>query len=89
MAVATVLHSFDIIPFPASAVMMLRTLGCRASGRIYENASVSAPPDMRWVWSVTAIVPATPGVTNGTAATRVEAMARFRAAWEKASRPSP
>jgi hypothetical protein len=22
-------------------------------GRIYENASVSAPPDMRWFWSVT------------------------------------
>jgi hypothetical protein len=38
-------------------------------GRIYEDAHLSTPPDMRWVWSVTAIVPATPGVTNGTAAT--------------------
>jgi hypothetical protein len=53
-------------------------------GRIYENASVSTPPDMRWVWSVTAIVPATRGVTNGTAATREKAMAKFRAAWELA-----
>jgi predicted DNA-binding ribbon-helix-helix protein len=43
-------------------------------GRIYENASVSAPPDMRWFWSVTAIAPATPGVTNGTAATREQAI---------------
>jgi hypothetical protein len=50
--------------------------------RIYENASVSAPPDMRWFWSVTAIAPATAGVTNGTAATRVEALAKFRAAWD-------
>jgi hypothetical protein len=29
------------------------------------------------------------GATNGTAATREEAMQRFRAAWEKASRASP
>jgi hypothetical protein len=36
------------------------------------------------LWSVTAIVPATPGQTNGTAATREEAMAKFRAAWERA-----
>jgi hypothetical protein len=52
-------------------------------GRIYENASVSAPPDMRWFWSVTAIAPARSGVTNGTAATRVEALAKFRAAWDQ------
>jgi predicted RNase H-like HicB family nuclease len=38
---------------------------------------------MRWVWSVAAIVPATPGVTNGTAATLDEAKARFREAWER------
>jgi len=38
---------------------------------------------MRWFWSVF-IVPATRGVTNGTAATREEAMAKFRGAWEKA-----
>jgi hypothetical protein len=53
-------------------------------GRIYEDAHLSTPPDMRWFWSVTAIVPATSGRTNGTAATREEAMAKFRAAWEKA-----
>jgi hypothetical protein len=53
-------------------------------GRIYENPSVSAPPDMRWFWSVTAIVPVTPGVTNGTSATRVEALTKFREAWMKA-----
>jgi hypothetical protein len=52
-------------------------------GRIYEDAT-AALPELRWFWSVTAIVPATPGVTNGTAATREEAMAKFRAAWEKA-----
>jgi hypothetical protein len=52
-------------------------------GRIYEEPSASTPPDMRWFWSVF-IVPATRGVTNGTAATREEAMAKFRGAWEKA-----
>jgi hypothetical protein len=25
-------------------------------GRIYEDASATTPPDMRWFWSVTAIV---------------------------------
>jgi hypothetical protein len=29
------------------------------------------------------VTPATPGVTNGTAATREEAMAKFRAAWDQ------
>ena len=53
-------------------------------GRIYEDASASTPPDMRWFWSITAIVPATKGVTNGTAATRDEAMAKFRVAWDNA-----
>jgi hypothetical protein len=47
-------------------------------GRIYEDASASTPPDMRWFWSVL-VTPATPGLTNGTAATREEAMAKFRA----------
>jgi hypothetical protein len=32
-------------------------------------------------WSIITIVPGTPGVTNGTAATREEAMAKFRVAW--------
>jgi hypothetical protein len=59
-------------------------------GRIYEDASASTPPELRWFWSVTAIVPATPGLTNDTAATREEAMAKFRAAWEsRGSRPQP
>jgi len=48
-------------------------------GRIYEDASASTPPDMRWFWSITAIVPAVPNLTNGYAATREEAMAKFRA----------
>ena len=34
-------------------------------GRIYENADLGMPPDMRWFWSVM-VVPATPGRTNGT-----------------------
>jgi hypothetical protein len=33
-------------------------------GRIYEDASASTPPYMRWVWSVTEIVPAIPNRTN-------------------------
>jgi hypothetical protein len=53
-------------------------------GRILESGSRFEPPELRWGWSITAIVPATPGVTNGTAATREEAMAKFRWAWEKA-----
>jgi hypothetical protein len=52
-------------------------------GRILESGSRFDPPDLRWFWSVM-VVPATPGVTNGTAATREEAMAKFRAAWTKA-----
>lgn len=32
----------------------------KAVGRIYERASALGPPDMRWFWSVTAIVPAIP-----------------------------
>jgi hypothetical protein len=39
---------------------------------------------MRWVWSVTAIVPTTPGVTNGNAATLEEAKTKFRDNWTKA-----
>jgi hypothetical protein len=54
-------------------------------GRIYEpRGSRFGPPELQWGWSIIAIVPGTPGVTNGTAATREEAMAKFRAAWEKA-----
>jgi hypothetical protein len=56
----------------------------KAIGRIYEQGGVGEPPDMRWFWSIM-ITPAVPGVTNGTAATREEAMAKFRAAWEKAA----
>jgi hypothetical protein len=52
-------------------------------GRIYEDDPL-ALPDIRWFWSIM-IVPATPGVTNGTAATREEAKAAFRAAWERRS----
>jgi hypothetical protein len=52
-------------------------------GRIYDNGSAGTPPDMRWPWSLM-VTPATPGRTNGTATTREQAMAKFRAAWEKA-----
>ena len=52
-------------------------------GRILEEGSRFGPPELRWGWSMF-IVPATPGVTNGTAATREEAMAKFRDAWTKA-----
>jgi hypothetical protein len=52
-------------------------------GRIYGDGSRFGPPDVRWGWSITAIVPASPA-THGTAATLEEAKAKFRAAWEKA-----
>jgi hypothetical protein len=54
-------------------------------GRIQEEGSRFGPPELQWGWSLF-IVPAKPGVTNGTAATREEAMATFRAAWEKAKK---
>jgi hypothetical protein len=49
-------------------------------GRIYEDASASTPPELRWLRSVTAIVPAIPNRTNGHAPTLDEAKAKFRAA---------
>jgi hypothetical protein len=49
-------------------------------GRTYEDASASTPPELRWFWSVTAIVPAIPNRTNGHASTLEEAKAGFRAA---------
>jgi hypothetical protein len=49
----------------------------KAVGRIYEDASASTPPELRRLWSVTAIVPAIPNVTNGYAATLDEAKASF------------
>ena len=53
-------------------------------GRIYEpRGSRFGPSELRWGWSIITIVPGTPGVTNGTAATREEAMAKFRAAWDQ------
>ena len=56
----------------------------KAVGRILESGSRFQPPDLRWSWSITSIWPATKGVTNGTTATREEAMMKFRAAWDKA-----
>jgi hypothetical protein len=53
-------------------------------GRIYEDGSASTPPELRWFWSVTAIVPAVPNRTNRQAATLDEAKAKFREAWQKA-----
>jgi hypothetical protein len=43
-----------------SAFLGYRPLG-KVVGRIYEDASASAPPDMRWFWSITEIVPAVSG----------------------------
>jgi hypothetical protein len=54
-------------------------------GRIHEDASASTSPEVRWFWSVTEIVPAVPNLTNGHAATREEAMAKFCEAWMRAS----
>jgi hypothetical protein len=53
-------------------------------GRIYKpRDSRFGPPELRWGWSIITIVPGTPGVTNGTAATLDEAEAKFRAAWDQ------
>jgi hypothetical protein len=49
-------------------------------GRILQEGSEFEPPELRWTWSITSIWPATRGVTNGTATTREQAMAKFRAA---------
>jgi hypothetical protein len=46
-------------------------------GRILEEGSRFGSPELRWDWSIIAIVPATPA-THGTAVTRDEAMAKFR-----------
>jgi hypothetical protein len=53
-------------------------------GRIYEDAHLSTPPELRWFWSVTAIVPAIPNRTNGHPTTREEAMAAFAMLWRGA-----
>jgi hypothetical protein len=39
-----------------------------------------------WFWSIAEIVPAVSNKTNGYAATREEAMAKFRARWTKTKR---
>jgi hypothetical protein len=56
----------------------------KAVGRIYEQGSALGPPELRWFWSVTSIVPAVPNGTYGHAATFDEAKAKFRAAWTRA-----
>ena len=71
------LHAWPVVGFDVLADGKL-------IGRIYEDAHLSRPPELRWFWSVTAIVPANPNRTNGLAATLEEAKAKFRAAWEQA-----
>ena len=54
-------------------------------GRIYEPAgSRFDPPELRWFWSIIAIVSARDGVTYGHAATLEEAKAKFRRGWKGA-----
>jgi hypothetical protein len=52
-------------------------------GRIYEDASASTPPELRWFWSITEIAPATP-TTHGHAPTLDSGKAKFCDAWTKA-----
>src|SRR5215472_9936663 len=58
--------------------------GGKLVGRIYEHPSDSTLPQLRWFWSIIAIEPPIPNVTNGHAPTLNEAKSKFRAAWEKA-----
>src|SRR5256714_13543854 len=54
-------------------------------GRIYEDASASTPPDMRWFWSILEVI-RVPGVrTHGHAPTLDESKAKFRDNWTKAA----
>jgi hypothetical protein len=53
-----------------------------AIGQLLHSALTN--PTGRPRWSITVIVPARPGVTNGTAATLDEAKAKFRETWTKA-----
>jgi len=52
-------------------------------GRIYKDRAV-ANPELRWLWSITAIRPRPrrPVQMDGRAPTIGEAKAQFRAAWE-------
>ena len=56
--------------------------GCAA--RKVLARSTSTPPELRWLWSVTEIVPAVPNRTNGHAPTLDEAKARLRDSLTKA-----
>jgi hypothetical protein len=46
-------------------------------GRIYEQGSIGEPPELRWFWSITIIVPVKRSVMNGHAATREEGWRSF------------
>jgi hypothetical protein len=52
-------------------------------GRIYEDASASTPPELRWFWSITESVLAVPYATYGHAATLDEAKAKLGDNWTK------
>jgi hypothetical protein len=52
----------------------LRVANGKVVGRILEEGSRFGPPELRWRWSITVIIPAS-STTRGTAATREEAMA--------------
>jgi hypothetical protein len=56
-----------------------RTTTCSPTA-MWSGASTNHAPESRWGWPLITIVPGTAGVTNGTAETREEAMAKFRAA---------
>lgn len=53
-------------------------------GRIYQDASASTAPELRWFWSILEVIRDPGVVTSGHASTLGEAKAKFRENWTKA-----
>jgi hypothetical protein len=55
-----------------------------AVGRLYQDGSLSTPPELRWFWSVVVYMPPATGIVpSGKAPTLEEGKAQFEAAWRQ------